>query len=386
MLATATNDDDSNSAPIKFMLIGSFALSMFKFRKDLLMFMIAREVDVHVVLPDTRDDGWVADKLEEMGVTVHRTAMARTGMNPLGDLSTLFRLWRLLKDVRPSHVLSYTIKPIIYGSLAAWFAGVTHRFALVTGRGYAFESGRGRLHVGGLAQRMYKVGLSRVATVMFQNSDDESLFVERGLISANSRTCVVNGSGVNLDEFPVTPLPQGASFLIIARLLGAKGIREFVAAARQVVNEGHSATFKAVGWIDENPDSISEEELETWKAEGIVEFLGKQTDVIPAITASSVYVLPSYREGTPRTVLEAMSMARPVITTDAPGCREAVTDGDNGFLVPVQSVDELAAAMIRFVEDPHLIVKMGLRSREIAEERYDVHKVNEVMLEVMGIR
>jgi glycosyltransferase involved in cell wall biosynthesis len=386
MLVKATNVDDSNSAPIKFMLIGSFALSMFKFRKDLLKSMIVREVDVHVVLPDTRDDGWVAAKLEEMGVTVHRTAMARTGMNPFGDLSTLLGLWRLLKDVRPSHVLSYTIKPIIYGSLAAWFAGVPHRFALVTGRGYAFENGRGRLHVGGLAQRMYKVGLSRVATVMFQNSDDESLFLERGLISANSRTCVVNGSGVNLDEFPVTPLPQGASFLIIARLLGAKGVREFVAAARQVINEGHSAMFKAVGWIDENPDSISEEELETWKSEGIVEFLGKQTDVIPAITASSVYVLPSYREGTPRTVLEAMSMGRPVITTDAPGCREAVTDGDNGFLVPVQSVDELAAAMIRFVEDPDLAVRMGLRSREIAEERYDVHKVNEVMLEVMGIR
>lgn len=386
MLATATNVDDSSTGQIKFMLIGSFALSMFKFRRDLLKSMIAREVDVHVVLPDTRDDGWVAAELEELGVTVHKTAMARTGMNPFGDLSTLVRLWRLLSDVRPSHVLSYTIKPIIYGSLAAWFASVPHRFALVTGRGYAFEGGRGKFHVGGLAQRMYKVGLSNVETVMFQNTDDESLFVARGLISENSRTCVVNGSGVNLDEFPVTPLPDKASFLIIARLLGAKGIREFVAAARQVINEGHSATFRAVGWIDDNPDSISEEELEAWKLEGIVEFPGKQMDVRPAITSSSVYVLPSYREGIPRTVLEAMSMGRPVITTDAPGCREVVIDGDNGFLVPVQSVDELATAMICFLEDPHLASEMGLRSREIAEEKFDVRKVNEVMLVEMNIR
>ena len=370
---------------MRFLLIGSFALSLIKFRKDLIESILAKGIEVHVALPVSAEDDWIASQLEEMGANLHKIGMVRTGTNPIGDLSTLFTLWRLMRKIRPSHVLSYTIKPIVYGSLAARLVGVPNRFALVTGRGFAFQDNQGKLHVGRLAQRMYKLALRHVATVIFQNSDDESLFVGRGLISRNSRTCVVNGSGVNLDEFPVTPLPQEASFLIIARLLGAKGIREFVAAAEQVRNEGHSATFKVVGWIDDNPDSISEGELEAWKSDGVVEFLGKQTDVRPAISSSSVYVLPSYREGTPRTVLEAMAMGRPIITTDAPGCRETVTDGDNGFLVPVHSVEELAVAMIRFVEDPHLAAKMGLRSREIAVARYDVREVNSLMLRAMRI-
>jgi glycosyltransferase involved in cell wall biosynthesis len=232
---------------------------------------------------------------------------------------------------------------------------------------------------------MYKISLRKLSSVFFQNSDDEALFKELGIVPADCRTIVVNGSGVNLDDYPETPMPDGVSFLIIARLLTAKGIREFVAAAKIVRERCSGATFTVVGWIDDNPDSISESELSEWKSEGIVEFLGKQTEVRPAISASSVYVLPSYCEGTPRTVLEAMSMGRPVITTDAPGCRETVRDGDNGFMVPIKSVEELANAMMSFVDKPELIEKMGRRSREIAEEKYDVHKVNAAMLEEMGI-
>jgi glycosyltransferase involved in cell wall biosynthesis len=145
------------------------------------------------------------------------------------------------------------------------------------------------------------------------------------------------------------------------------------------------ARFTLVGWLDDNPDAIAQHELDDWVSSGTLEFLGKLADVRPAIASCNVYVLPSYREGTPRTVLEAMAMGRPVITTNAPGCREPIVDGDNGFLVPVQAVDELANAMIRFIEEPDLIVSMGQRSRLIAEEKYDVHKVNAVMLEAMGL-
>jgi len=369
----------------RFLLIGSFALSLFKFRKDLIKSMIERGIDVHVALPVAEEDDWIVEQLEEMGAQVHKLFMVRTGTNPIGDLFSLFELWRLMRRIQPSHVLSYTIKPVVYGSLAARLAGVPNRYALVTGRGYAFEGNQGLFHVGGLARWMYKVALNHVATVMFQNSDDEELFVSTKVIAPDKSTRVLNGSGVNLDEYPVAPLPEGVSFLLIARLLGAKGIREFVAAARQVKNECPDAIFKVVGWIDDNPDSISSQELGEWQDEAIIEFLGKQVDVRPAIESCNVYVLPSYREGTPRTVLEAMSMGRPVITTDAPGCREPVTDGDNGFLVPVGSADVLASAMLCFVETPSLMTTMGERSREIAEERYDVHKVNEAMLGAMGL-
>jgi len=359
---------------------------MLKFRRDFLAAILANDFDVHVSLPIPSEDAWIREEFESMGIHVHDSSLARTGMNPLRDLHSLLEYWRLMRSIRPSHVLSYTIKPIIYASLAATFAGVSNRFALVTGRGYAFEEKSKVFHIGNLAQCLYRVALRRNKLVFFQNKDDEALFRAQGLIAPGGRTIVVNGSGVELDEFAVAPIPKRTSFLLIARLLGAKGIREFVAAAKVLKSSGADVRFMVVGWIDENPDSISEDELAAWKVEGFVEFLGKQTDVRPAISSSSVYVLPSYREGTPRTVLEAMSMGRPIISTDAPGCREPVVEGVNGFLVPVQSVDELVTAMRRFVDDPKLAKTMGARSREIAEDRYDVHKVNEAMLIEMGIK
>jgi glycosyltransferase involved in cell wall biosynthesis len=172
---------------------------------------------------------------------------------------------------------------------------------------------------------------------------------------------------------------------MIGRLLGDKGVREYASAARRVRAKFPRARFQLAGWIDENPDAIAQSELDLWTAEGTLEFLGRLDDVRPAIAACTVYVLPSYREGTPRTVLEAMAMGRPVITTDAPGCRETVVNGENGYLVDVQSVEALVGAMESFIDNPDLAAAMGLRSRQIVEDKYDVHKVNAVMLREMGI-
>ena len=172
---------------------------------------------------------------------------------------------------------------------------------------------------------------------------------------------------------------------MIARLMGDKGVREYVAAAGLVRNRYPKIKFGLVGWIDESPNSISQSELQEMQETGNIEFYGRLGDVRKSIAESSVYVLPSYREGTPRTVLEAMAMGRPIITTDVPGCRETIVDGQNGFLVPVKSIDTLAAAMIQFIESPELITKMGNQSRQIVVEKYDVHKVNAIMLTEMGI-
>ncbi|MET4028118.1 glycosyltransferase involved in cell wall biosynthesis [Marinobacter sp. MBR-99] len=371
-----------------FLLIASFPDSLIKFRGPLLRALVAKGLDVHVAAPDLADVPDIRTELEALGITLHEIGLKRTGTNPVADLATVAELWRLMRRIRADYVLGYTIKPVIYGSLAAWLACVPNRFALVTGLGYAFtgEASGKRGLLRRLIQRLYRFGLSKSRKVFFQNPDDEALFRQLGLLPADIPSCVVNGSGVDVADYALAPLPEKPSFLLIARLLGDKGVREYAQAARKVKAQYPDAVFQLVGWIDDNPDAISQQELDEWVNTGTVEFLGKLADVRPAVADCNVYVLPSYREGTPRTVLEAMAMGRPVITTDAPGCRETVTDGDNGFLVPVKAVDELAAAMVKFLENPELVAGMGERSRLVAEQKYDVHRVNEFMLGEMGIK
>lgn len=372
---------------MKFLMIASFAESLTGFRAPLIASLQAKGLDVHVAAPGLPPGDPVRARLEAQGLNVHDIPMERTGTNPVADLGTMFALFRLMRRIRPQYVMGYTIKPVIYGTLAAWLAGVPRRFALITGLGYAFQQESGRGGMRALVQRLYALALGRVDKVFFQNPDDRDLFLQRDILPANVPSCVVNGSGVDVSSFATAPLPVGTTcFLLIARLLGDKGVREYAAAALRIRAKRSDASFGVVGWIDSNPNAIAQSELDEWVRDGVVEYLGKLSDVRPAIAASTVYVLPSYREGTPRTVLEAMAMGRAVITTDAPGCRETVVDGDNGFLVQVKSVDELEAAMLRFLEEPGLAQHMGQRSREIAEAKYDVQKVNAVMLAEMDIR
>lgn len=369
-----------------FLLIAGFADSLLGFRGPLIAALQAQGLQVHVAAPGLAPGSAVRAQLAAQGLAVHDIPLQRTGQNPLADLRSLWALWRLMRRVRPAHVLGYTVKPVIYGTLAAWLARVPRRFALITGLGYAFTAQRARSRLGRLVQRLYALALARAHGVFFQNPDDAALFRQLGLLSTDAAVCVVNGSGVDVAAFAPTPLPAGGPhFLLIARLLGDKGVREYAQAAATVRAQHPAARFTLVGWIDDNPDAIAQHELDAWVASGTVDYAGRLQDVRPAIAACSVYVLPSYREGTPRTNLEAMAMGRAIITTDAPGCRETVVDGDNGFLVPVKSVDALEQAMLRFIRDPELAVRMGVRSRQIAEEKYDVHKVNAVMLREMGI-
>ena len=374
---------------MRFLLVAGFADSLIVFRKPLIEALLSKGLTVHVAAPELTANAEVMAELNKLGVVAHDIPMQRTGMNPITDLGAVLALWQLMRRIKPQYVLGYTIKPVIYGTLAAWLALVPKRFALITGLGFAFmgeEDGQ-RSKVRALVQGLYRTALKRNHTVFFQNPDDEALFRQLNILSSATQSCVVNGSGVDVAQFEVAPLSteRAPRFLLIARLLGDKGVREYVQAAQQVKLRYPEAQFDLVGWIDANPNTITRPELDSWIAAGTINFLGRLSDVRPAIAESSVYVLPSYREGTPGTVLEAMAMGRAVITTDAPGCRETVLDGDNGFLVPVKDTDALAQAMLRFIEQPELIAQMGQRSRSIAEEKYDVHKVNAQMLEGMGL-
>ena len=378
----------------KFLIIASYPVSILKFRGALIKALQDKGFEIHVAAPEFEVYPEERDSLIALGYTVHDIPMQRTGTNPLNDAKTLSALYLLMKKIKPSHVMGYTIKPVIYGSLAAKLARVPHRFALITGLGYAFqgadEQNYKKSNLQKIMHKLYSVALATTHKVFFQNPDDEALFKSMSILTPNASTTVINGSGVDISEYSVQPfatiddilIPR---FLLIARLLGDKGVREYAQAAKIIKDKYPQAQFDLVGWIDDNPDAIEQKELDNWINEGLFNFWGKLDDVKPAIAASSIYVLPSYREGTPRTVLEAMAMGRPIVTTDAPGCRETVIDGYNGYLVPVKAVEELAAAMERFIVNPELIIEMGKASRQLVEEKFDVDAVNQSMLEAMGL-
>lgn len=373
---------------MKFFIVASFADSLIRFRGDFIAALLQNGCVVEVAVPRNGEGCEAIAELSKMGVVVHFVSLARTGMNPIQDLRTFIELLALMIRRRPDAVLSYTIKPVIYGSLAAWLARVPLRFALITGLGYAFQdsAAESRVAVQWLARSLYRHSLRKCQQVFFQNGDDEALFREIGVLEVDASTVVVNGSGVNTDEFSVCEVPSRPSFLLIARLLGDKGVREYVTAARRVKVLAPEAVFRLAGWIDDNPNSITEKELDEWVREGVIQHLGRLSDVRPALAECSVYVLPSYREGTPRTVLEAMATGRAIITTDAPGCRQTVEEGVNGFLVPVRDVDALTERMLRFVKTPSLAASMGKESRRLVSERFDVHEVNRRMLSAMGLQ
>lgn len=372
------------------LVVASYAESLLNFRGALLEALLRQGFSVHVAAPNLPINSDERLRLEAKGMIVHEYFLQRTGLNVLADLRTLISLVKLIRSIRPMYFLAYTIKPVIYGLVAAAMSGVRYRFALITGLGYSFaetgEGGLGRL-LRFLVCQMYGISLRRATSIFFQNPDDEKLFREREIVASDSHTCVLNGSGIDLDRFRfVAPCAsEDFSFLLIARLLGAKGIREYVNAARSVLRSYPYARFYIVGWYDEGPDAIHVDEVERWVSEGVVQFLGRLDDVKPALESCSVYVLPSYREGTPRTVLEAMAIGRAIITTNTPGCRETVVDGENGYLVIPRDSQSLAEAMLKCLANPDCVAEMGVKSRGFVERKYNVHHVNDVMLRGMGI-
>lgn len=377
----------------RVLLLGSYAPSLINFRGQLIAAMVARGHEVHVGAPDI--DAHTASALQVLGAEVHETEMARQGTGFLADLAYMKILTGLVKDLRPDLVVTYTIKPNIWGAFAA-ARGEVRSVAIVTGLGFAFtETGDAEptvshVHqfkktlVQRVARRLYCASTGRNARVIFQNPDDREDFIAAGCLADRGKVCMINGSGVDLTQFRPIQLPTAPNFLMITRILGAKGVREYAKAALSVKKTHPQARFRLVGFFDKGPDSISDTEVAKWVAAGL-EYLGPLDDVRTAIAESRIYVLPSYREGTPRSVLEAMAMGRPVITSDAPGCRETVRDGVNGYLVPVRDPEALAARMRDMIDHPARTKQMGEESLRIAREKYDVHKVNKQLMGYLGL-
>lgn len=366
------------------LILAGNARSLIANRGDLIHDMRTAGLDVAAAVP-TAD---YLREVEELGIAIYPIEMGRTGINPVHDLKTLWSFYRLIRRLKPKVVFGYTIKPVVYGSLAAKAAGVPRIYSMITGLGHVFttDSSKNR-RLMKVVSLLYRTGLSFNQKVFFQNPDDLHEFTKRGILRDASKAVRTYGSGVDIQRFPATPLPaEELTFLFIGRLLTEKGIAEFCKAAVQLRNEHPEVRFIAVGPHDPNlPHSCAAEDLQRWKEEGGVEFIGNVADVRPWIAQCSVFVLPSYREGTPRSVLEAMSMQRPIITSDAPGCRETVEEGVNGFLVAPRTSAPLLEAMRRFVEQPALVPKMAEASRALVERHYDVRKVNKVILEAMEL-
>jgi glycosyltransferase involved in cell wall biosynthesis len=370
-------------------LFGSFTPSLIKFRGPLMAEMVRRGHRVCALGPPTVPD--MGAQIRALGAEYVPMPMQRRGLNPIADVRLILRLARTLRSLNTDIFLGYTIKPVVYGMLAARLAGVPRSFAMITGLGYAFTetSGLRRRMIFSTAKGLYAAGLRLANGVIFQNPDDRTLFARMGVLPEAKPWLITGGSGVDLEHYGFSPVQQESDapvFLCLSRLIRAKGVGEFAEAARRIRSRHPNAVFRVAGPMEEGEDGITPDELAAWKRDCGLETLGPVEDVRPLIANASVYVLPSYyREGTPRSILEAMSMGRAVITTDAPGCRETVEDGVNGFLIPVHGVDRLEQAMERFITEPDLARTMGEQSRRLAEERFDVKNVNRAILDFMGV-
>lgn len=365
---------------MKFLMISPKNRTVYNFRGDLIKEIKSKGYEVIVTGPDMAD----TERIRELGVHFVEIPMNKTGTSVIGDLKYFWKLFCLIRKEKPDITLGYTVKPVVYGSIAARLAGVKNINSMVTGGGYVFTANTWKAKILGVIVRfLYRIGFRCANHVIFQNSDDRKEFCKRRLVSPK-KCSVVHGSGINMEHFSVVPLPEEPAFFMLSRLLKSKGVMEYLEAARMVKHKYPGTKFYLLGKYEtEMQDAVPEDEVEKYIKEGIVVRYEETDDVRPYYGMCSVYVLPSYREGTPRTVLEAMAMGRPIITTDAPGCRQTVADGKTGYLVPVRDRARLAEKMLFFIDNPEMVAIMGKRSRIYAEKKFNVTKVNADMMRIM---
>lgn len=368
---------------MKIVVLSSYTTSLFWFRIDMMQAFLNAGYDV-VAVGDAPEAEW-CDKFLQLGIRYRQIPVQRNGTNPIADLKTLSAICKLLKSERPDKIFSYQAKTVIYGGIAARICGIRDVFPLIAGTGSVFwGNGWKRRLIRAVLTAEYKIGLKKASHIFFQNRDDLSAFLSHSILS-KERVVMINGSGVNLEKFAFTPLPNAVGFLCISRLIRDKGVYEYLEAARGIHKRHPNIHCVLVGPFDTNPSAICADELQPFIDDGSIEYVGEQKDVRPFLRACTAFVLPSYHEGIPKTALEAMAIGRPVITTDAPGCREVVTDRKNGYTVPVKNVDAIVKAMEKIIADPLQTQRMAVAAREIAEEKYDVRIINAIICATMQI-
>jgi glycosyltransferase involved in cell wall biosynthesis len=366
----------------KLVIISGSGNTIAWFRLEMLQDFISRSYEVYALAPDISDDS--KKLLDDANIQFIKIDLVRKSLNIMDLVKSIYTISLILKEIKPNIIFSYTHKAIIAGSFASFIASKKIiSISMISGIGHIFNNKNLKDKV----KRFFglfalKLALKINKIVFFQNIDDKNLFLELALVKSDQAR-LVNGSGVNLEKFLPSPLPDQPIFLTMARLLKSKGLIEFANAAKLVKESRPDARFLLYGYPDDHEDSISESDIKTnWHDRYGIEYMGFAHDPALAIKACSVFVLLSYNEGTPRSVLEAMSMGRAIITTDARGCRETVINGENGFLVPVGDYKETANRMMQLMEST-LRQSMGLKSRDYCEYKFDVKIVNKEIIDVV---
>lgn len=367
------------------LFLGADAAYLHAFRGALMQDFRARGWRVLAVAAPL--DGFDPARFSDLGVEFQSWPLAKAALDPLADIGPVLALWRLLRRERPNVIFAHTIKAVIYGLILARLTGVRRRTAMIPGLGYAFTAGGGlkRRIIGLIGRLGYRAALGGAQMVVFQNPDDRDLLRATGALPAATPTGLVNGSGVDMERYAPGPWPDGPPrFVMIARLLRDKGVHEFVEAARRVRAHLPDARFVLVGGTDPNPAAVPQPQIDAWVAEGLIEARGRIPDPRAEIAAAHVAVLPSYyREGCPRVNLEAMAMARPLITTDWVGCRETVEPGVNGLMVPVRDAPALADAMLALARDLPRARAMGQAGLDLCRRKFELTAVTRATVDLI---
>ncbi len=368
---------------MKIVVLASHTKSLFWFRLDMMKDFVGKGHQVMAVGSDPECE-W-ENKFRENHIKYKQLNVERNGLNIFKDVITFIGLYKVLKDERPDKIFVYQAKTIIFGAVAARLCGITEVFVLIAGLGSVFRGSTFKSKIlKSIISRGYRLSCNFSKKVFLQNKDDKRELISAGIVD-EKKIVILNGSGVNLQEFSPVPFPVKPAFLFIGRLIKDKGVIEYLEACRIIKEKHKSIRCLLVGPFDSNPSSMKKSELQQYIDAGVVEYFGEQSDVRPYIAQATVLVLPSYHEGTPKTVLEAMAMGRAIITSNAPGCRETVEEGGNGFLVPVKDITGIVARMEQLLNDSALCKKMGLASLKKVADKYDVRKVNRSIMTEMGL-
>lgn len=377
----------------KIIIIGTTASNLYGFRKDFILSCLAQNYHVYAFVSEYTNE-WL-EKIQDLGVTLVTYQLSRGGLNPLADIRSTYQLIKKIKEIQPDIVFSYSTKPVIYATLAAYKTKVPYIYGMIEGLGSPFTIHKYGQRFKTKLIRFIQVSLYRLAfpyldKIIFLNQDDPKDLIHHYKIPHKNNAIEILGPiGLNLQDYAYTKwdIQKNVSFIFIARLIAEKGIFEYIEAARIVKSKYPEASFKIIGGLDpENPTGLKQSDLDQLIATGIIEYDGFVTDVAQRIRDSAVFVLPSYyREGIPRSIQEAMAIGRPVITTDVPGCNETVIDGVTGFLIPKWDVDALVVKMTYFIECPEAVNKMGYQGFLYAKKKFNADHINHRLLKMIGI-